>query len=118
VDVKVREQYDVIDDKLPAGWKVRLNFFYNYSSGILSPLQVREIEHEFKSGKKETKRHYLTPDHKALKTGLAVLEYMRLSSRYSAKEIMDYAKYLAVPVNRLEKLWNSTYSIFAALKCS
>jgi len=85
VDAKVREQYDVIDDKLPAGWK------------------VREIEHEFKSGKKETKRHYLTPDHKALKTGLAVLEYMRLSSRYSAKEIMDYAKYLAVPVNRLEK---------------
>merc|ERR1711955_196530 len=36
VDAKVREQYDVIDDKLPAGWK------------------VREIEHEFKSGKKET----------------------------------------------------------------
>jgi len=85
VDSKIREQYDVIDDKLPVGWK------------------VREIEHEFKSGKKETKRHYLTPDNKALKTGLAVLEYMRLSSRYSAKEIMDYAKYLAVPVNRLEK---------------
>lgn len=79
------EQFTVLDDKLPAGWK------------------VKEILHEFKSGRKERKRNYLTPDLKILKTGLAVLEYMRLSGRYSAKEIMDYAKYLSVPVNRLEK---------------
>jgi len=79
------DQFTVIDDKLPAGWK------------------VKEILHEFKSGRKERKRNYLTPDLKILKTGLAVLEYMRLSGRYSAKEIMDYAKYLSVPVNRLEK---------------
>lgn len=85
VEGKAKEQYDTMDDKLPTGWK------------------VKEIQHEFKSGRKETKRHYLTPDCKALKTGLAVLEYMRLSGKYSAKEIMDYAKYLAVPVNRLEK---------------
>jgi len=79
------EQFTVLDEKLPAGWK------------------VKEILHEFKSGRKERKRNYLTPDLKILKTGLAVLEYMRLSGRYSAKEIMDYAKYLSVPVNRLEK---------------
>jgi len=79
------DQFTVVDDKLPAGWK------------------VKEILHEFKSGRKERKRSYLTPDLKILKTGLAVLEYMRLSGRYSAKEIMDYAKYLSVPVNRLEK---------------
>ena len=85
VEGKQKEQFGVTDDKLPKGW------------------MVKEIQHEFKSGRKETKRHYLTPDCKALKTGLAVLEYMRLSGRYSAKEIMDYAKYLAVPVNRLEK---------------
>jgi len=78
-------QFTVLDEKLPAGWK------------------VKEITHEFKSGRKERKRNYLTPDLKILKTGLAVLEYMRLSGRYSAKEIMDYAKYLSVPVNRLEK---------------
>jgi len=85
VEGKLKDQYNVLDDKLPGGWK------------------VKEIQHELKSGRKETKRHYLTPDNKALKTGLAVLEYMRLSGKYSAKEIMDYAKYLAVPVNRLEK---------------
>jgi len=79
------EQFTVLDEKLPAGWK------------------VKEILHEFKSGRKERKRNYLTPDLKILKTGLAVLEYMRLSGKYSAKEIMDYAKYLSVPVNRLEK---------------
>merc|ERR1712059_75463 len=51
----------------------------------------------------ERKGNYLTPDQKVLKTGLAVLEYMRLSGKYTAKQIMDYAKYMAVPVNRLEK---------------
>lgn len=79
------DQFSVLDEKLPLGWK------------------VKEIIHEFKSGRKERKRNYLTPDSKILKTGLAVLEYMRLSGKYSAKEIMDYAKYLSVPVNRLEK---------------
>ena len=79
------DPFTVLDEKLPAGWK------------------VKEILHEFKSGRKERKRNYLTPDLKILKTGLAVLEYMRLSGKYSAKEIMDYAKYLSVPVNRLEK---------------
>merc|ERR1719244_1836846 len=82
---KAEEQFSVLDDKMPEGWR------------------VKEIVHEFKSGRKEKKKNYLTPDHKILKTGLAVLEYMRLSGKYTAKQIMDYAKYMAVPVNRLEK---------------
>ena len=85
VEAKVAKEFDQTDEKLPPGWK------------------VKEIVHEFKSGRKETKKHFLTPDQRALKTGLAVLEYMRLSGRYSAKQIMDYAKYLTIPVNRLEK---------------
>ena len=85
VEPKLAEKFDQTDEKLPPGWK------------------VKEIVHEFKSGRKETKKHFLTPDQRALKTGLAVLEYMRLSGKYSAKQIMDYAKYLTIPVNRLEK---------------
>lgn len=38
-----------------------------------------------------------------MKTGLAVLEFMRLTGQFTAKQIMDIAKYLAVPVSRLEK---------------
>ena len=79
------EQFDITDPRLPAGW------------------QVREIVTEFKSGRTDRKRHFLTPDRKILKTGLSVLEYMRLSGCFSAKQIMDYAKYLSVPVTRLEK---------------
>ena len=79
------EQFDIRDPRLPAGW------------------QVREIVTEFKSGRTDRKRHFLTPDRKILKTGLSVLEYMRLSGCFSAKQIMDYAKYLSVPVTRLEK---------------
>ena len=66
VESKLAEKFDQTDEKLPPGWK------------------VKEIVHEFKSGRKETKKHFLTPDQRALKTGLAVLEYMRLSGRYSA----------------------------------
>lgn len=58
---KGEDQFSVVDDKMPEGWR------------------VKEIVHEFKSGRKERKRNYLTPDQKVLKTGLAVLEYMRLS---------------------------------------
>ena len=79
-----------------------------WEGDLLTPLnpagwQVREIVTEFKSGRTDRKRHFLTPDRKILKTGLSVLEYMRLSGCFSAKQIMDYAKYLSVPVTRLEK---------------
>ena len=49
------------------------------------------------------KKFFLTRDQHILKTGLAVLEFMRLTGQFTAKQIMDIAKYLAVPVTRLEK---------------
>ena len=79
------EQFTVVDDNLPDGWK------------------VKETTKVCKNGRKDIKRVFLTADQKVLKTGLAVLEFMRLTGSFSAKEIMDIAKHLAVPVNRLEK---------------
>jgi len=79
------DQFTIVDDKLPDGWK------------------VKQTTNVTRNGRKDTKRIFLTKDHKVLKTGLAVLEYMRLTGTFSAKEIMDTAKHLAVPVNRLEK---------------
>lgn len=81
----VPDQFCDADDKFPRGWK------------------VKETIHEFKSGRKNKRRTYLTPDFKVLKTGIAVVEYMRLSGKCSAKEIMDYAHFLEVPVTKLEK---------------
>ena len=74
-----------VDPKLPSGWR------------------VKEFVKDVGGGRKEKKKFFLTRDHHILKTGLAVLEFMRLTGQFTAKQIMDIAKYLAVPVTRLEK---------------
>ena len=65
--------------------------------------KIKEITRVLKNGRRETKRFFLTRDHHVLKTGLAVLEFMRLTGAFTAKQIMDIARHLSVPVSRLEK---------------
>ena len=77
--------FTTVDPKLPSGWR------------------VKEYVKDVGGGRKEKKKFFLTRDHHILKTGLAVLEFMRLTGQFTAKQIMDIAKYLAVPVSRLEK---------------
>ena len=79
------EEFDIEDAKMPKGWK------------------IKEVTRILKSGRKETKRFFLTRDQHILKTGLAVLEFMRLTGCFTAKQIMDIARHLSVPVSRLEK---------------
>ena len=79
------EEFTIDDDKMPKGWK------------------IKEVTRVLKNGRKETKRFFLTRDHHVLKTGLAVLEFMRLTGAFTAKQIMDIARHLSIPVSRLEK---------------
>ena len=74
------EDFSVVDDNLPEGWRVK----------------------ESTNGNK-SKRIFLTKDQKVLKTGVAVLEYMRLTGKFTARNIMEMARYLVIPINRLEK---------------
>lgn len=79
------EEFTMEDQKMPKGWK------------------IKEVIRVLKNGRRETKRFFLTRDHHILKTGLAVLEFMRLTGAFTAKQIMDIARHLSVPVSRLEK---------------
>lgn len=79
------EEFTMEDQKMPKGWK------------------IKEVTRVLKNGRRETKRFFLTRDHHILKTGLAVLEFMRLTGAFTAKQIMDIARHLSVPVSRLEK---------------
>jgi len=79
------EEFTTEDQKMPKGWK------------------IKEVTRVLKNGRRETKRFFLTRDHHILKTGLAVLEFMRLTGAFTAKQIMDIARHLSVPVSRLEK---------------
>ena len=79
------EDFTTEDEKMPRGWK------------------IKEVTRVLKNGRRETKRFFLTRDHHVLKTGLAVLEFMRLTGAFTAKQIMDIARHLSVPVSRLEK---------------
>jgi len=79
------DQFNTIDNKLPDGWK------------------VKETINVLKNGRKDKKREYLTKDKKVLKTGLAVLEFMRITEKFTAQEIIAVAKHISVPFTKVEK---------------
>lgn len=69
---------------LPAGWKFR------YCGPPTNP---------------EKSTHFVTPDRRVIKSRLGAIEILRLSGRFTRKELWEYATYLHVPEKRFEKLF-------------
>jgi len=73
---------------LPEGWK------------------MRSIEVKSKTGSgMSTIKHYLTPDTKVLKTGLSVIEYLRLEGSISTDKILEISRKLNVSEKKLRNLY-------------
>jgi len=72
---------------LPDGWK------------------MRSIDVKMKTGGLSTIKHFLTPDTKVLKTGLAVIEYLRLEGILSTDHILEISKKLNVSEKKLRNLY-------------
>jgi len=73
---------------LPEGWK------------------MRSIEVKSKTGSgMSTIKHYLTPDTKVLKTGLSVIEYLRLEGSISTDKILEISRQLNVSEKKLRNLY-------------
>lgn len=73
---------------LPEGWK------------------MRSIEVKSKTGSgMSTIKHYLTPDTKVLKTGLSVIEYLRLEGSISTDQILEISRKLNVSEKKLKNLY-------------
>ena len=79
------DQFSTVDNNLPEGWK------------------VKETTNILRNGRKDTKREYLSKDKRVLKTGLAVLEFMRITENFTAKEIIAVAQHISVPFAKVEK---------------
>jgi len=81
--------FDEEAKELPYGWK------------------MRSIEVKMKTGGMSTIKHFLTPDTKVLKTGLAVIEYLRLEGILSTDHILEISKKLNVSEKKLRNLYMS-----------
>eukprot|EP00092_Neocalanus_flemingeri_P027932 GFUD01030325.1.p1 GENE.GFUD01030325.1~~GFUD01030325.1.p1 ORF type:complete len:546 (+),score=126.14 GFUD01030325.1:93-1730(+) len=74
---------------LPDGWK------------------MRTIEMKKKNGDMSSIKHFLTPDTKVLKTGLAVVEYLRLEGVFNTDQILEISNKLNVSEKKLRNLYMS-----------
>ena len=69
--------------------------------------RMRSIEVNSKTGNGvSTIKHYLSPDTKVLKTGLSVIEYLRLEGRVSTDQILAIAEKLNVSEKKIRNLYN------------
>ena len=66
---------------------------------------MRSIDVKMKTGGLSTIKHFLTPDTKVLKTGLAVIEYLRLEAILSTDHILEISKKLNVSEKKLRNLY-------------
>ena len=76
-------------DLLPSGWKQR-------------SLEATNN----KTGEKTLIKHYLSPEQKVLKTGLAVVEYLRIKGGMEKEELVKIAEKLNVPEKKFKSLFD------------
>merc|ERR1712059_83815 len=82
-----------------------LKLFSEEATGLPGGWKMRSIEREGKEGAKSTSiKHYLTPDQKVLKTGLAVLEYLRLEGKLNPDQLVEVRTVLKIPDKKLRDL--------------
>merc|ERR1712126_217335 len=81
--------FDEIPEGLPSGWKQR-NF---------------EVTNK-QTGDKSVLKHYLAPEQKVLKTGLAVVEYLRVKGDLDHDALVDIAKKLNIADKKFKSLFN------------
>jgi len=81
--------FDQVNPCLPPSWRMR----------VLTVIS--------KSGDKATNRHYLSPEMKVLKSGMAVVEYLRLKGEFD----IDQLKVLAKDLNIADKKFQSLFSV-------
>ena len=80
--------FDEIPEGLPSGWKQR-NF---------------EVTSK-QTGDKSILKHYLAPEQKVLKTGLAVVEYLRVKGDLDHDALVDIAKKLNIADKKFKSLF-------------
>jgi len=84
-----------------------LKLFSEEALGLPDGWKMRSIEREGKDGTKATSiKHYLTTDQKVLKTGLAVIEYLRLEGKLNPDQLLEVRTALKISDKKLRDLYD------------
>jgi len=82
-----------------------LSLFNEVPSGLSENWKMRTFEViNNKTGDKQVVKHYLTPELKVLKTGLAVIEYLRLKEEITPEKLLEISTILNIPEKKLRSL--------------
>merc|ERR1719431_1559688 len=79
--------------------------FTETPSGLPANWRMRSVETTNKAGGKVVTRHFLSPELKVLKTGLSVVEYLRLKGELDTDQILDISKVLNISESKLKSLY-------------
>jgi len=82
-----------------------ISLFNETPAGLSEKWRVRSFETTTKAGSKALIKHYLTPELKVLKNGLAVVEYLRLTGEMGTDQILEIAKALNISDGKLKTLY-------------
>ena len=84
-----------------------VKLFDEEASDLPEGWRMRSIEVNSKTGGGvSTIKHYLSPDTKVLKTGLSVIEYLRLEGVVGTDKILEIAQKLNVSEKKIRNLYN------------
>jgi len=82
-----------------------LSLFNEVPNGLSENWKMRTFEViNNKTGDKQVVKHYLTPELKVLKTGLAVIEYLRLKEEMNPAQLLEISTKLNIPEKKLRSL--------------
>jgi len=81
--------------------------FTEIPSGLPPNWKMRSAETTNKAGGKGVTRHFLSPELKVLKTGLAVVEYLRLKGELDTEQILEISQVLNISEGKLKSLYQS-----------
>jgi len=82
-----------------------VGLFTEVPSGLPEHWKMRTLETTNKAGGKVVLKHYLTPELKVLKTGLAVVEYLRLKGELETEQLLEVASTLNISEGKLKTLY-------------
>jgi len=82
-----------------------VGLFTEIPSGLPEHWKMRTLETTNKAGGKVVLKHYLTPELKVLKTGLAVVEYLRLKGELETEQLLEVASTLNISEGKLKSLY-------------
>jgi len=79
--------------------------FTETPSGLPANWKMRSVETTNKAGGKIVTRHFLSPELKVLKTGLSVVEYLRLKGELDTDQILEISRVLNISESKLKSLY-------------